>query len=384
MKKEILIVNDEMVVGGVARVLNNMLKYLDYSKYNVTLLVLHKHGKMLEDVSDNVTVIGGSKFFEVCDQNLKELIKKFKIFLILKKLYLIFLMKTGLIFRKINKERKKILNKRYDVEIAYKEGFCTVFVSCGDSLKKINWVHVDYKVFNYSKNYMPLMKKALSKIDVHVAQSIDAAKSYQEVFGLDNEFVVINNLIDIETIKKLSKEPYEYETNSFNIISVGRLHPQKAYDRLIRVIKKLSLKYDNFKLYILGDGPQHDMLKDLIKELDVSCYVKLLGYDKNPYKYIKNADLFILASIYESAPTVVYEALTVNETPIVVCDVAGVKKQLENGHFGMIVKNDEQGIYEGLSLILNDPKILLKYGENMKEYTDNNIFSMQKIERIFD
>lgn len=383
MKKEVLIVNDEMVVGGVARVLNNMLKYLDLSKYNITLLVLHKHGKMLEDVADGIKIIGGTKFFEVCDQNLKQLLKQFKFLLILKKIYLIFLIKTGLIFKKISKERKKILNKKYDVEIAYKEGFCTIFVASGDSLRKINWVHVDYKVFNYSKNYMETMKKALSKIDVHVAQSFDAAKSYKEVFELNNNFEVINNFIDVETIKKMSLEPYNFKTDTFNIVSVGRLHHQKAYDRLIKVVKKLSLDFNNFKLYILGDGPQYDMLKKLIEELDVSKYVELLGYDKNPYKYIRNADLFLLASIYESAPTVVYEALTINKTPIMACEVAGLRQQLKDGRYGIIVENTEKSIYDNLSCVLKDPKILLKYKENMKEYSDTNSKSLESVQRLF-
>lgn len=54
-------------------------------------------------------------------------------------------MKTGLIHHFIKKERKKIIKKQYDVEVAFKEGFCTIFVTDGDSKKKINWIHVDYE-----------------------------------------------------------------------------------------------------------------------------------------------------------------------------------------------------------------------------------------------
>ena len=79
---------------------------------------------------------------------------------ILSKIRLLFLMKTGLIKNRIIKERKKCLNKKYDIEFSAKEGFCTIFTAFGDSTKKINWVQADYKVNNYSSNHMKLVKKA--------------------------------------------------------------------------------------------------------------------------------------------------------------------------------------------------------------------------------
>ena len=66
----------------------------------------------------------------------------------------------------------------YDVEIAFKEGFCTIFVANGNSRKKVNWTHLDYKVQNYSSNYMPLLRKTLKLMDEQVAVSKVAAQSY--------------------------------------------------------------------------------------------------------------------------------------------------------------------------------------------------------------
>ena len=152
MSKRILIVNDEMVVGGVARVLNNLLTTLvKTTDYEIDLLVLHKHGEMLKGVPK-----------EVIDLPLGQLIKSKNLALIARKLYLVFLMKAGMIGNKIKRERKKMKLDSYDVEIAFKEGFCTIFVANGNSKKKVNWVHLDYKVQNFSSNYMPLLKKTLS------------------------------------------------------------------------------------------------------------------------------------------------------------------------------------------------------------------------------
>jgi glycosyltransferase involved in cell wall biosynthesis len=382
MKRKVLFVNDEMVVGGVARVLNNMLKYLDPEKVEIDLLVLHKHGEMLKDVPSYVNVIEGSSFFKVCDQPLKELIKNHQWILVLQKFYLLFLMKSGLIFSKIRAERKKFLTKEYDVEIAYKEGFCTVFVASGNSKKKVNWVHVDYKVHNYSSNHMGLVKKALDQMDVHVAQSHAAAAAYKEVFNLKQNFEVIYNCIDIEKIQSQAKEEYVFPHAGFHAVSVGRLHFQKAYLRMIEVHRQLIEAGIQYHFYVVGDGEERKEIETKIKEYHLEDTFHLMGYDSNPFKYVHAADLFVLQSLYESAPTVVYEALTVNETPILTTDVAGVREQLKDGKLGMIVENSERGLVEGLKQCIGNEELLQQYKKAMKEYTNSNEISLSQIERL--
>ena len=109
MSKKILFVTDEMTLGGVSRVLNNLLQELvKQTSYEIDLLVLHKHGEMLKDVPSGVNIIEGSKFFRVIDLPLSQIIKSKNISLLINKLYLLCLMKTGWIGRKIKSERKKM------------------------------------------------------------------------------------------------------------------------------------------------------------------------------------------------------------------------------------------------------------------------------------
>ena len=137
MNKKILFVTDEMALGGVSRVLNNLLEQLvSQTDYRIDLLVLHKHGEMLKDIPDTVNVIEGTKFFRVIDQSLSQLLKQKNIPCLINKLYLVSLMKTGLIGYKIKKERKKMNLENYDVEIAFKEGFCTILLRTDLALKK--------------------------------------------------------------------------------------------------------------------------------------------------------------------------------------------------------------------------------------------------------
>ena len=198
-KKNLLFVNDEMTMGGVAKILCTFLKMIDKSKYNVDLLVLHKHGELLGEVPEGINLIEGTKFFDTVDIPLRDC----DVSNIFSKIRLLFYMKTGLIQDRIVKERNKILNRKYDVEFCAKEGFCTIFTAFGDSKRKINWIQTDYKVNNYSSNHMILVKKALSYIDVNIACSEQVKNSYQEVFKINN-ILIINNPIDEERIKKMS------------------------------------------------------------------------------------------------------------------------------------------------------------------------------------
>lgn len=370
MKKRILFVNDEMVVGGVARVLNNLFSEFDFEKYDVDLLVLHKHGEMLNGVPSKVNVLSGTPFFEVIDLPLNELIKKKDITRIIKKLYLVFLLKTGLIEKKIQAERKKMNLEGYDVEIAFKEGFCSIFVACGNTKKKINWVHVDYKVMNYSKNYMSLLKTLLPRFDAQVAVSKQAASSYEEVFELKEKVQVIHNVIKDDVILDKAQEPIQYRDDTLTFVSVGRLHYQKAYDRQLDVLHELKNRGYQFKCYILGDGEEREALEAKHKELDLEDCCFFLGNKTNPYAYLKQADLFVLASLYEGLPTVVYESLIVH-TPVFSSDVAGVEEQLI-GKYGMIVKNSKEAIVEGLAWMMDHPEELKKYKEACKDYKYEN------------
>lgn len=370
MKKKILFVNDEMVVGGVARVLNNLFSGFDFEHYEVDLLVLHKHGEMLDAIPETVRVISGSSFFDVVDLPLNELIKKKDIIKIIKKLYLVFLLKTGLIEQKIQSERKKMNLPEYDAEIAFKEGFCSVFVGCGNTKKKINWIHVDYKIMNYSKNYMTLLKKILPRFDAHVAVSKQAAKSYQEVFGLQQEVQVIHNVIKDDIILSKAEESVDYRDETLTLVSVGRLHYQKAYDRQLEILYELKQRGYQFKCYILGDGEEKESLLAKHKALQLEDCCFFLGNQRNPYTYLKQADLFLLASLYEGLPTVVFESLIVH-TPVFSSRVAGVEEQLMN-KYGMIVENSKEAIIEGLSWLMDHPEELRRYKEACKDYRYEN------------
>ena len=377
MKKKILFVNDEMTMGGVARILNTFLKMIDRDKYEVELLVLHKRGELLSEIPSDINVISGSDFFSVIDRPLKECKGKELFY----KLRLLFYMKSGLIKNKIIKERNKILNKHYDIEFSAKEGFCTIFTGYGDSDKKINWVQVDYKESNYSSHHMELVKDALKHIDMNIACSNQVMESYKELFNV-SKICVIHNLVDEDGIRNMSLEPCDLkldDNGKINLITVARFHRQKAVNRLIRIQAKLK---DYYNLIIIGDGGLKEELYSLAKELDCFDNIKWLGLKSNPYPYVRECDLFVMSSLYEGYPTMTVESL-LSDTPVLTTLVAGVSEQIDDSN-GWIVENSEDGLYKKLDELKDKKDVLIKLKKDLNNYHYDNESILNSYYKIFE
>lgn len=365
-KKQILFVNDEMQMGGVARVLNTLMAALPKDKYDIDLLVLHKEGMLLKEIPEHVHVIEGSSFFKPVDQSLDLLWQEKDLKGVAAKLRLLAYMKTGAIKNKIRKERRKMLNKQYDVEVAAKEGFCTIFTAYGDSKKKINWVLTDYSVCNYSRNHMPLVKKALEHIDLNIADSEKAMIAYETVFHVSNG-ITIHNLMDIDKIKRNLELDDGSEINGTdgpNIITVARFHPQKSIDRLLIASHETYISGNHHTLYLIGGGEEEEKLRSMVKEMNMDNVV-FLGYRQNPYADMAKADLYVSSSLYEGFATVISESLIVG-TPVLATEVSGAREQITKPEHGWVVENTQKGLTEGLKNALSsigdlkDMKIFLK------------------------
>ena len=371
-KIQILFVNDEMQMGGVARVLNTLMAALPEDRYDIDLLVLHKEGMLLEEIPEHVHVIEGSDFFRPVDQSLELLWQEKDIRGVMAKLWLLTYMKTGLIKSKIQKERRKILTKQYDVEVAAKEGFCTIFTAYGNSKKKINWVLTDYSVCNYSKNHMPLVKKALEHIDLNIADSEQAKDAYEQVFGVSNG-ITIHNLMDTDRIKRdleLDDGSEINGTDGPNIITVARFHPQKSIDRLLIASHETYLAGNHHTVYLIGGGEEEEKLRAMVKDLNMDNVV-FLGYRQNPYGCMKKADLYVSSSLYEGFATVISESLIVG-TPVLATEVSGAREQITSPDYGWVVENSQKGLTEGLKNALSSIKDLADRKIYLKSYTYPN------------
>ena len=382
--KKVLFVVDEKMMGGVSILLHDILNFINIKKYEIDIMVLHDHGDYLDDLDKSIKVIYGTPFFEAIDYSLKEVIKSKSVKLIIKKLYTIFLLKTKLIGRKIVKERKKCLTKKYDVEIAFKDGFPALFTIYGDSLKKYHWLHTDYSMYDCTSNYKSLFSEVFPKFDKIIGISQNVILEFKKKYDVSNLDVIYNLIDKDKIINNSKKETVNLDKNKLNLVSVGRFHHMKGYDRLIHVLNRLNKeeKLNNVLVNLIGDGPDFFLVKNLIEEYNLSDKVKLLGKMKNPFPYVAASDMFLMTSRYEPFGLVILEALIL-KVPVLACRVLSISEILDE-RYGYITDNSEDGLYKGLCEVINNKSILKKYRDNLTKYSYNISEIILKIENLLD
>ena len=143
-----------------------------------------------------------------------------------------------------------------------------------------------------------------------------------KVYLLKDPIISINNIL----IKKIEKLDINISNEKY-ILGVGRLTNQKNFKLLLNFYIKLIKRYPEYKLYILGDGEDKNMLNNIIKKYQLNSKAFLLGHQDNIFKYLKHADCFILSSLWEDPGFVLVEAAAMN-TNIISSDCPNGPKEI--------------------------------------------------------
>ena len=161
-------------------------------------------------------------------------------------------------------------------------------------------------------------------------------ESFIETLGIDEDkLVAIHNPYEVDKIKEFSMEsvkPFDSLFSHKTLMSVGRLTMAKGQWYLFRIFKELKKMDPDLKLVILGDGEMKEQLITLSKDLGLKTYsiwsekehneeydVYFLGFQKNPFKFIKQAKLFAMTSLWEGFGGTLVEAMACG-TPVISTD----------------------------------------------------------------
>ena len=153
-----------------------------------------------------------------------------------------------------------------------------------------------------------MIKSLYKKSEAVISNSHGNANDLVSNFKVPSDKMhVIHNPIDLDKISVINPVEDFFDTSKFNVITVGRLDIGKNHKMIINAISKLN--NIDIHLYIIGSGPMKSELEDLIEKLKLNNQVFLLGYQANPYGYLKSADLFAFGSNHEGFPNVLLEAM---------------------------------------------------------------------------
>lgn len=353
-KKKILIRIGSLRHGGAEKVLVNFLKNLPPDKYEVDLLLNLYSGLYIQEVPSWVKIHYFIKGEMITTNRPKDIpVKALRV--LYEKMFLWF---PFLLYRFILK------NKKYDVEIAaihamHKE----ILSSPQKNSKKIIWVQND--IFNL-KGYTPEVIREFFRFDRILVISNKLRDGMYELAKNEAEkaaVIKIFNPIDRnDTLRKADVEinDYPFTENLPTFVTVGTVYPQKGYDRLLNVHKKLIDEGFKHHLLIIGDGYDFNNIQDQLNRLGLQETAKMLGFSSNPYPYVKKADFYIMSSRHEGFPTIIAEALILNK-PVSATDISGIRDLLQDGKLGNITPNSEEGIYEGMKKFLTDKDIAEDY-----------------------
>lgn len=379
LKKKILIRIGSLRHGGAEKVLATFLKNLPKDKYEIDLLLNLYSGKYLSEIPDWVNVIYLNKGEMITTNRLQDIPRKaFRV------LYQ-WIMKRfpKLLYKCILKEKK------YDIEFAGIHGFRDeILQSPIKTSKKVMWIHNDLRKTEFH-NYTDEEIRKFFGYDKILVISKHIQKDFENLAKNDDErsrIVRIYNPLDTEEVLRKSQSlTLEKQTSVPTFLSVGTIFPQKGFDRLLKVHRKLLDEGFPHNIIIIGDGYDFQNIKKLRDELGVQETTEMLGFTDNPYPYFRDADFYVLSSRYEGFPTVLFEAITLKKN-IIATDVSGVREMLENGKLGFIVENTEEGIYEGMKKALAQPSDFQAYQDNLKcyEMPFNLENSVSKIMEILD
>lgn len=163
---------------------------------------------------------------------------------------------------------------------------------------------------------------------VFVLNEID--RHYLEKQGLKGRVYTVNMGISLSEISKIAPDI----ENQFDGIFIGRLHPQKGVDDLIKIWKLVSAKKPGLKLAIIGGGDEtvFRKLELQIKVLGCDGRIKILGFHRGSDKFslLKSAKIFLMPSYYESWGLVVLEAMACG-LPVVAYDLPVYKEKFKGG-----------------------------------------------------
>lgn len=367
-----LFIDGQLNGGGAERVLIDILRNFDYDHNEVTLLQINAGGTLIDEVPPQVHLLaawsGYTRDYSIAYHCNLWIAWDYPI-------------------------RRQLLHvlsrEHFDVAISFLEGMPlkvhAMITEVAD--RNFSWVHCDLDKYRYEIDQFRRGEeiRAYNKMDGVVCVATDTAKAFLRRFpDFMSEVRVIYNPIDIAKIKDLSEAflvpeaslvSSSKEVPVFKIVVCGRLTAPKKIDRVIRLAKKLKEEALLIKIQLIGDGDLRETLEVLCEELGVTDVVEFMGFQRNPFPYVKAADMLLTTSGYEGFSLVICEAMALG-VPVVATKTAGPMEILDNDKYGLLCDHDDECIYQAVKRMYEDAELRKHYSEVGKERV--KVFSVER------
>jgi glycosyltransferase involved in cell wall biosynthesis len=183
-----------------------------------------------------------------------------------------------------------------------------------------------------------LYRRLYRRADAVICLSDSMADDLAQNFRVPREALVrIYNPVEIERVRRLADNGGNlYVGPGPHLVAAGRLTRQKGFDVLLRALPAVLECFPEAKLTVLGDGPLKEELRNQARMLGLMEKVDFLGFQENPWRYLKHADLVVLPSRYEGTSNILLEALALG-TPVIASDCPGGTREIQGHNPEMIL-----------------------------------------------
>ncbi|MCR6110889.1 glycosyltransferase [Bacillus sp. A301a_S52] len=380
MKKKILFMLINMNIGGTEKSLLNLLEVLPRQDFEITVLLLEEKGGFIDDLPNDINKIileGFEDIKPIINQSPKErllfLLKEkayFKAFsFIFRHLYVKLSGNKNVFFNALLKDQREDPTY-YDYAVAYAGPMELISYYIAHKVKaahKLQWIHFDVDKIGFDTRFAGELFRHYSKLCVVSEEA--KAKLSDKLPHLRERMVVQRNIISKKTLHQLAatdEEMLESKSDVTTIVTVGRLMNEKGQDLAVKAMKRLKEDGFEIKWYCLGDGNWRPHLEKLIADYGLEKEFMLLGNIKNPFPFVKRADIYVQPSRHEGYCMTLAEARYL-ERPIVTTDFTGAREQIIDGRTGLIVPVDHRALYKGIKRLIVDPQLRDTFALNLKK-----------------
>lgn len=190
---------------------------------------------------------------------------------------------------------------------------------------------------------------------------------------------------DVRVISNYTQQPdnVAIDYSKKRAIAVGRLSPEKGFDRLIRMWKNTESNHKDWTLDIIGDGPERESLQNQIEELGLKNSIRLCGYSEDIINEYANYSLFLMTSHAEGQGLVLLEAQA-TALPAVTFDFEyGASDVIKHQKNGLLIPQDDETLFENaLNEIVNSESERRRMGQEGREVSKR--FTKESIMKTWD
>lgn len=330
-RKKILFVVPSMIGGGAERIFVNLMNHISRERFEPILAIGSRRGELLPQLDPTVEIheIGGERARNAIPGIIKA-VTKVRPFAVVSTLGMNFAVGAASPFFP---SKTRVVFREGSSPTAFLADVARQSILRAQAYKRL------YRLL-YGRASLVICQSDFMRDDIHQNMGVDPKKLTR-----------IYNPVDSDSIDSKANEAIDLYANGLpTLIGIGRQSFEKGFDVLLNAFSNVIDLHPKGRLILVGEGDRTPELKKQAADLGISGSVEFIGFQDNPYKYLKRADIFVSPSRYEGFSNVLVEALACG-VPAVVTDCPSANREvITEGFNGWFAENENAASLAGAIL----------------------------------